>query len=212
MESVYQKLQDVTPVSRETFEKFQLYVSLLQKWQKKINLVASATLPDVWERHMIDSLQIQPIIESFLRSKLSENTVPTLLDFGSGAGFPGMILAMTGKYDVHLMESDTRKTAFLREVARQTQTKLTCHNKRIEQIDPFPADIITARGFAALGKILHFGQRFYHPETGYILLKGEKAATEIAEAEMNWTLSHISTPSMSDPRGVVLTVEKVMQK
>ncbi len=211
-DSQRQRLQKIMPVSRETIEKYQIYVSLLHKWQKKINLVATTTLPDVWERHIIDSLQIIPICTSLSYEERGDQKDLSMIDFGSGAGFPGMVVAISGGFDVHLMEADTRKTAFLREVARQTETKITCHNQRIEAIPPFPVDIITARGFASVDKILQFGAAFSQSSTKYILLKGEKYFDEIKMCQDNWTMIQKTTPSVSDPRGVIVTLEKVTQK
>jgi len=132
-------------VSRETRERLNTYAELLRKWQRSINLVGPKTLDDLWNRHFVDSAQLLPLIPP---------TARVLVDFGSGAGFPGLVLAILGMAEVHLIESDQRKATFLREVARATGTPVTVHAKRIEQVTPFPADIVSARALAPLGDLL----------------------------------------------------------
>jgi len=118
------------PVSRETLDRLRRYGALLEKWQKRINLVAAGTVPDLWRRHMLDSAQLMVPIAALNKEK------PMILDLGSGAGFPGLVLAMLDAGEVHLVESDQRKCAFLREVARETETALTIHESRIEDLAP----------------------------------------------------------------------------
>ena len=132
-------------VSRETLEKMNTYGHLLLKWQKTINLVGPTTLTDVPERHFFDSAQMFRYIT---------NVDCKLADMGSGAGFPGMVLAMLGVKEVHLIESDIRKATFLREVSRETQTPVTIHDKRVEDCDIPNLDVITARALAPLSDLL----------------------------------------------------------
>ena len=124
-------------VSRETLERLTAYADLLVKWQAKINLVGPDTIPSLWRRHFLDSAQVFPLLPQGIHR---------LVDMGSGAGFPGLVLAVMGVGDVHLIESDARKCAFLREAARITGTPVTVHNARIENLAPLGADVEAAAG------------------------------------------------------------------
>ena len=130
-------------VSRETLARLEDYADLLRKWQNAINLVSTASLNDLWRRHIWDSAQLLPHIPADAHS---------LLDLGSGAGFPGLVLAILGVDGVVLVEADKRKCAFLREAARVTGTDVTIHDRRIEDMGEEipPVDVITARAVASL--------------------------------------------------------------
>src|SRR4051794_556467 len=146
----------LTGVSRETLARLQAYAGLLTNWSGRINLVASSTLADPWRRHFLDSAQLFPLIPSGSQS---------LIDLGSGAGFPGLVLAVMGVQGIELVESDARKCAFLREAARVAGAKATVRNARIEAVTAYPAAVITARGCAPLDRLLQYSQRFIGPET-----------------------------------------------
>lgn len=192
--------QTATSVSRETMERFQIYVDLLTDWSGRMNLVARSTLEDVWHRHMLDSAQIFPLI-----SKDSK----TLVDLGSGAGFPGLVMAIMGVPDVHLIESTGKKTSFLRAVAEETGVSVQIHNDRIEALKPIKADVITARALAPLDKLLSYAQRFSGPHTQHIYLKGQHVADELTKAHKMWNMKVDQLPSSTDPRGSVLSVCEV---
>jgi len=184
-------------VSRETQERLAAYVALLTKWNAKINLVGPATLPDVWRRHILDSAQIHERVAG----------AGVLVDLGSGAGLPGLILAILGGPQVHLIESDARKCAFLHEAARVTDTNVTIHNKRIEAAPAIEADIVTARALAPLTHLLDHAVRFLKPAGKCVFLKGARQADELTEARKTWHMSVTERPSRSDPSGVILEVE-----
>jgi 16S rRNA (guanine527-N7)-methyltransferase len=122
-------------VSRETLARLETYVALLRAWNPRINLVSVASLGDVWRRHILDSAQLMAHIPDGAR---------VLVDLGSGAGLPGLILGIMGMAETHLIESDQRKSAFLREAARVTETRVALHVKRIEAVKGITADVITA--------------------------------------------------------------------
>jgi 16S rRNA (guanine527-N7)-methyltransferase len=187
-------------VSRETLDRLRLYLDLLRHWQKAINLVGPATLKDPWRRHFQDSAQLVPHLPAGAR---------TLLDIGSGAGFPGMVLAILGIPDVHLVESDTRKCAFLREVARRTGTGVTIHAARLETLvgEIPPPDVITARAVASLDLLFEMTKLYMTPNTVCLFHKGRQADAEIAEARRRWTTKVVKIPSETDPSGVILRVE-----
>jgi len=194
------QVQSRTGVSRETVARFETYAALLQKWQRRINLVASSTLADIWERHFLDSAQLFAL--------LPEQT-ETLVDLGSGAGFPGMVLAMMGVPDVHLVESDQRKAAFLREVARVADVSLTIHACRIESVPPLVADVVTARALAGLPQLLEMAAPFITRKTLCLFPKGQNVEAELTEAHKMWFIQVSRYPSITDPHAVVLALREV---
>src|SRR3954469_8502096 len=151
----------LTGVSRETLARLQAYAGLLTNWSGRINLVASSTLADPWRRHFLDSAQLYPLIPN----PLNPMGARTLIDLGSGAGFPGLVLAIMGIEGVELVESDARKCAFLREAARVAGAKATVRNARIEAVPTHPVAVITARGCAPLDRLLQYSQRLIGLET-----------------------------------------------
>lgn len=201
---------EVIPVSRETLDRLCRYGALLEKWQKKINLVGAGTLSDLWRRHMLDSAQLMAPIRALKKEK------PMILDLGSGAGFPGMVLAIMGAGEVHLVESDQRKCAFLSEVARETETALTIHGSRAEDLDPLvipgPVDIITARALAPLDRILDYAEPFLGAETVCLFLKGRRAREELTKAKKKWTMQVQNITSLSSPSGTVLRLDHLVRR
>jgi 16S rRNA (guanine527-N7)-methyltransferase len=190
----------VPGVSRETRERLGTYVSVLRRWQASINLVGRATLDEAETRHILDSAQLHPLLPDGAR---------VLVDLGSGAGFPGLVLAILGVPEVHLIESDTRKCAFLREVARITETPVTIHNRRIETVEPFPADVVTSRALAPLDILLGYAVPFTRGSGACLFLKGRQAEEELAEARRHWTMNVEQTDSITDPGGTVLRIREV---
>ena len=198
-----QEFQKLTGVSRETLEKFSTYVALLTKWQKAINLVSNKSLPDVWERHVLDSHQV-------LKHAPSDKGV--WIDMGSGAGFPALIVAMASDFDVHVIESDHRKCQFMREVSRETSTPITIHTKRIDAVEPFPATVISARALASLEKLLEYSENFATDETVYLYLKGQDVDAELTQAAKCWRMEPIKHQSLSSPEGSVLELRNVSRR
>ena len=187
-------------LSKEQIDKLRLYHTLLLKWQKGINLIGPATVTSAWERHFFDSAQVF--------SLLPEKT-ETLVDLGSGAGFPGLVLAILGVPTVHLIESDGRKATFMREVARQTETSVIVHTQRIEAVEPFPADVVTARALASLDILLAWAAPFFHKNTECLFLKGKKCDEELILASKEWKMQTEKIASRSDPSGVILRIKGV---
>jgi 16S rRNA (guanine527-N7)-methyltransferase len=191
------------PVSRETFDRLALYVDLLERWNRRINLVGRDTMGDVWRRHVLDSAQLFPLIPKRAR---------VLVDLGSGAGLPGLILAILGVPDVHLVESDQRKAAFLREALRVTDTKAQLHVQRIEAVPPFPADVVTARALAPLTELLPLAEPFFGKSTLCLFLKGKAADDELTRAGEAWKMRVERVPSASDPSGTILRLESLARE
>lgn len=208
-------MRGLHPVSRETGARLRRYLELLQTWQKAVNLVGAGTLADPWRRHILDSAQLYPLLPE------PGPGPTTLADLGSGAGFPGMVLAILAagarELAVHLIEADGRKCAFLREVARVTGVPVALHNARIERLDPAAlvgpgrADVVTARGLAPLPRLLELAVPFLGPGGIALLLKGKGAKEELTRAANHWHMSCDMIPSLSDRAGVVLKLSEIVR-
>jgi 16S rRNA (guanine527-N7)-methyltransferase len=190
-------------VSRETIEKFSRYAALLLKWQKVINLVGESTLDDLATRHFLDSAQL---------IKHIPNKDIRLVDMGSGAGFPGLVLAMLGMTDVHLVESDVRKATFLREVSRETSTKVTVYDDRVEDTHISGVNIITARALAPLKDLLTMARKISDDNFDCLFLKGEKTEEELATAQKRWNFDVEIFPSVTDSDGKILYINNLKDK
>jgi 16S rRNA (guanine527-N7)-methyltransferase len=189
--------REATGVSPETLSRFETYRQLLVRWNRRVNLVGAASLDDPWRRHFYDSAQLFPLIPE---------TCARLVDLGAGAGFPGLVLAIMGVRGVELIEANGRKCAFLREVARATATQVTVIQGRIGNTDAKPADVVTARACAPLGKLLGYVDRFLSPGGTALLLKGARVEEELTQAGKSWTMDVNRRPSLSDPAGSVLEI------
>ena len=149
--NTYEKFSSHVFVSRETYEKLCLFEKILIKWQNSINLISRSTIKNIWVRHILDSAQLY----TFVR-----NVEGNIIDFGSGAGFPGMVLAIMRKKNIHLVESDHKKCVFLKEIAMLTETDITIHNCRIEDLSFINVDLITCRALASLSNLIDYVEIF----------------------------------------------------
>ncbi len=192
-----------TGVSRETLERLDAHVALVKSWQRKINLVGAASMADVWRRHVLDSAQLFPLVPESCRR---------LVDLGSGAGFPGLVLAIMGVRGVELVESDGRKCAFLAEAARRAEAVVTIRNARIETLRAAPADVVTARACAPLPRLLDYAERFLAPTTVCLFLKGARVDEELTKAAKNWMMRVQRCASQTDPRGNILRIHEVARE
>ena len=192
-----------TGVSRETLERLETYAALLGAWSARINLIGRGTLDDLWRRHFLDSAQLLPLIPAGARS---------LVDLGSGAGFPGLVLAILGAKGVELVEADSRKAAFLREAARITGAAVVIRGCRTEAVVPHEADVVTARACAPLDRLLALGKRFIGQRTTCLFLKGARAEEELTEAGKAWTMTVTRHPSRADPAGSILLLQQVASR
>jgi 16S rRNA (guanine527-N7)-methyltransferase len=190
----------VSGVSRETLEKLTAYVKLLNQWNRRINLVSANTMGDVWRRHILDCAQL---------AKHLPRQTRVAVDLGAGAGLPGLILAAMGVPEMHLVESDLRKSAFLREAARIMDVAVTLHPERIEKVTAFPADAVVARACTNLDQLIDYSEKFISPKTVCLFLKGENAGEELAAAEASWSLTSETIPSLSDPSGMILKLSAI---
>jgi len=193
-------------VSRETLEKLRAHAALLTKWQKSKNLVSNSTIPDMWRRHFLDSAQLAPL----LKARFSGKSL-AMLDIGSGAGFPGLVLAAMGVGHAHMVEANGRKCSFMNQVVRETVAKATVHNARIEALQVFPVDIITSRACARVSQLIEWAGPFLMPGTEMWLLKGEAAEEELTEARASWKMQVDRLQSLSDPTGVILRLSSIQR-
>ena len=175
------------------------FVELLLKWNQRINLVAKGDVREIWARHIADSLQLGPLLPS---------SIP-ITDLGSGAGFPGLVLAIAFGNPVTMIESDTRKTSFLREAARASGASVRVINSRIEDVDIAPAPVITARALAPLPLLLDYAAPLLEPDGFCLVLKGRKAADELAAARSKWHLVAESIPSQTNAEGTILKLSQI---
>jgi 16S rRNA (guanine527-N7)-methyltransferase len=183
--------------------RLEAYAALLVEWSQRINLVGRSTLVDPWRRHFLDSAQLLPLMPQDARS---------LVDLGSGAGFPGLVLAILGVPGVELIEADRRKASFLREAARITGAAVILRACRIEAVAPHSADVVTARGCAPLDRLLPLAERFMGPQTTCLFLKGAQAEEELTAAGKAWTMTVSRHPSRSDAGGTVLSMQQVVRE
>ncbi len=199
----------LTPVSRETEERLDRFVDLLLTWQRTTNLIAPSTVSRLWTRHIADSLQLLDLAPAAM----------IWLDVGSGAGFPGMAiacaLAETPGACMHLVESNTKKAAFLREAQRLTGAPATVHAVRIEQwAGSFQgcAEVVTARAVAPLKSLcdLCFPLLGTSRAVG-LFLKGQRADLELREASRSWTMNATLVPSRTDPTGRIVVIRDLVR-
>ena len=195
-----------TDVSRETLAKLEAYEALLTKWQRRINLVSPNTLPDLWQRHMLDSAQLAPILKEMGRAPIK------CVDMGTGAGFPGMVLAIMGVGTWTLIDSDQRKIAFLQEVARITETAVDLHSIRLETLRDQQFDVVTARAVAPLTVLLGYAAPLMHSDGRAVLLKGSGAEAEVDEARQSWSFDVDARASVTDKEAKLLIIQNVMRK
>jgi len=191
--------QKAAGVSRETLERLETYDRLLKKWQKAINLVGPKTVSHSWERHFLDSAQLFGMAPEKARSGV-------WLDMGAGAGFPGLVIALLGARHVHLVESDLRKATFQREVIRATGAPATVHAVRMESLEPFPVDVITARAFAPLEKLLEMAYPFWREGAVALFPKGRDVELELTQATKCWKMSPDLLESRTDPDARILRI------
>ena len=163
-------LKDKYNVSHETLSELSCFHDLLFKWQKRLNLISPKTINKIWDRHILDSAQLC----SFIPQKPCR-----ILDVGSGAGFPGVVLSILTDHEIHLVESDKKKCAFLRTALSRISSNAIVHETRLEEMPSLSADIITARAFAPLPRLLGLTQKQHHPKLRFLLLKGRDINSEL---------------------------------
>lgn len=186
------------PVSRETLARLKAYVGVLTDWNVRHNLVSQASLAEVWHRHILDSAQLAALVPAEAK---------TLADLGSGAGFPGLVLAvmLEGRVRVTLFESIRKKAEFLQAAADHMKVSVDIRNTRIEQARG-PYDVITARACAPLHQLLEYAQVLAGKRTVCLFLKGQNVGVELTEAYKSWRMNLQQHPSLTHPSGTILEV------
>jgi 16S rRNA (guanine527-N7)-methyltransferase len=202
-ETSLEKIGDFLDVPRETQEKLDCYVQLLIKWQARINLISSKTLPEIWHRHILDSAQLVSYLPK---------TPSVILDMGSGAGLPGVILAILTRHQLHLVESDSRKIAFMRTALRETGTSAILHEQRMEAVPALRPDIITARALAPLSQLITLASGQHHEKIEYLFLKGREAKQELTSLPACPKMDAECLPSMTDSQASIIRLKPISYK
>ena len=192
------------PGLRDIVEELEIYERLLVRWGRTINLVGNSTLSAIWTRHFMDSAQLAgfaPLAGSWV-------------DLGSGAGFPGLVIALLQRFhsvgEMHLIESDVRKAAFLREVSRETGARAHVHNARCEDVLPSlqPA-VITSRAMADIGRLVAYAQPFVEKGALGLFLKGRDVVAELTNSAIPSNFQVVLNPSKTDPRAAIVQVRAI---
>jgi len=177
------------------------YADILADWNARHNLVAKSTLPDLWRRHFWDSAQLVPLIPE---------TALTLADLGSGAGFPGLVIAtMRPDLAVTLHEATTKKCAFLQAAADRMGISVAIQNARLEDLPRRAFDVVTARALAPLPQLLTYAQNFVGPNSVCLFLKGQNVGSELTEAHKYWNIKASQVPSQTDPSAAIVIVREL---
>jgi 16S rRNA (guanine527-N7)-methyltransferase len=193
-------------VSRETLARLERLDALLLDWTERHNLIARSTIAERWTRHYLDSAQLFALIPE---------TARTLVDLGSGAGFPGLILAAMGgpRLEVTLVESTAKKAAFLRSAANAMGlANAIVRNERAESLRIAPPDIITARALAPLSKLLGYAAAIAGENTVALFPKGRDARAELDEAAKDWRMDVESRTSMTSPESSILVIRRIRKR
>ncbi|QXT40004.1 16S rRNA (guanine(527)-N(7))-methyltransferase RsmG [Gymnodinialimonas ceratoperidinii] len=195
-------------VSRETMDRLQLLHTQLLRWQNTVNLVAPSTLGVAWSRHFVDSAQLY---------RLAAPQTARWLDFGSGGGFPGLVIAAIGvgenpDFKMTLVESDVRKCGFMREAARLMNLKVNILTRRIADIPPQKTDVISARALSNLKNLMDFAKPHLNQSTCLLFPKGSSYQTELDEISEDWQSKAEVIPSLTDPDAVVLRFRAANEK
>jgi 16S rRNA (guanine527-N7)-methyltransferase len=201
---------EVFKVPRETTHRLERYAELLNHWQKSINLVAPSTLPQVWSRHFADSAQLRTLVPE---SRL-------WLDLGSGAGFPGLVVAIlqtgTADFRMHLVESNRKKCAFLAEVVRTVEAPVDIHAMRIEELaeraQSLRPDVISARALAPLPRLLQLAEPFFGEGTRGLFHKGRETEAEIEAAQDRWDFAFRLHPSLTAKHARIIEITGLRER
>ena len=190
-------------VSRETLDRLTVYADLLERWNPRINLVSKASLADLWPRHIQDSAQLV---------QLAPREATSWVDLGSGGGFPGLVAAIITGTPTTLIESDQRKSAFLRTVARETGTDCTVLTSRIEQAPAQDAQVLSARALADLDILLDYTLRHMSPTGVALFPKGATWKKEVDNARLRWKFDLEAIKSKTQPEAAILRISGVARE
>lgn len=191
-------------VSRESVARLEILVSVTQSWQRRINLIAPSTVPEIWTRHILDSAQLLPLIHK---------NISAIADLGSGGGFPALVMAAIQPAPVHMFESNAKKLAFLAEALRQMGVKGFLHTERLEQRrapkDMPKIQLVTARAFAPMLELLGYAEPFFAAGATGLFHKGQDIEAEMTTAAKSWTITALKHSSLTDSQAVILEVKEI---
>jgi 16S rRNA (guanine527-N7)-methyltransferase len=190
------------PVSRETEARLAHYEMMLLERNQTLSLIAETTADIVWSRHFLDSAQLLPLIPEPARPAV---------DIGTGAGFPGLVLAILGLPQVHLIEHNMQKIAFLRSVADTLGLNINIHGMKVEAVKPFVAGTVTARALKPLDQLLGLGRRFLGQNSVCLFPKGRRAEEEMAVAARKWHMKVERFPSVTDSESTIFRLTDVTE-
>ena len=204
-----EKALKLVPVPPHVLSRLDRFVELLLQWQKRMNLIAPSTIPEIWTRHVADSLQLVSLAPS----------ARVWADLGSGAGFPGIVVACVFAEEagarVHLVESNAKKAAFLREAGRVLDIPATIHGARVEDfVKSFHVrvDVVTARALAPLAKLLELAAPLLKTGAKGLFPKGQDVEGELTEAAKYWSIDSKLVPSKTSPQGKIIIVERATRR
>jgi 16S rRNA (guanine527-N7)-methyltransferase len=192
-------------VSRETCERLGAYITVLTQWNVRINLVARGSIKTAWTRHLADSAQL---------FELAPENASSWIDLGSGAGLPGLPIAAIAAekkpaLHVTLVESDTRKAAFMEVAAQEMGLNVTIMPQRIETITPHSYDVVSARALAPLDRLCALAQRLSGPGTIFLFPKGARVDSELTIASADWHIRADRIASQTDPAATILRIQEL---
>lgn len=192
-------------VSRETFAAMQEFEALVRRWTPAINLVSKTTVPQLWDRHIVDSAQLLA---------LGPESARHWADLGSGGGFPGIVIATMARelrpdLRVTLVESDLRKATFLRQAAHALGLSVTIRSERIESLAPIQADVLSARALAPLSDLLAFARLHLKPDGTAIFPKGARFQEELSQARLEWAFDVDTRQSLSEGDAAILVIRNI---
>lgn len=177
---------------------FETYLGALKEYNAHTNVVGKSTLEDPWTKHFLDSLQVSSFVE---------NKTTSIIDMGTGAGFPGLVLSIIGYSNVTLVDSSSKKIKFLTEVKKKLNLNTKIILGRVEKQSNRKFDIVTCRALASLEKLISYSQKFIKKNTVLIFLKGKTVNEEIEQAQQKWSFQFEKHQSISDSRGSIITIK-----
>ncbi len=203
MEKIFNDINDITKISNEQFEKLQNYVNFLLDYNNKINLIGKSTVEDIWNRHIVDCLQIVRLIG---------NKNIKIADLGSGAGLPGIPLSIVGISNVELFEKSPRKCEFLELTKKYSKNKIVVRNENLYEVKDNSFDLIVSRALASIDILLTFSQNLIKENSELIFLKGKKIYEELDEAKKHWNIEYQLFDSLTSCEGKIIKIKKFSRK
>lgn len=192
-------------VSRETIEKLEIFAQLIEKWTKTINLISPSSIPELWDRHILDSVQVY---------QLAPKRWQSWVDLGSGGGLPGIVVAILDERSqpITLVESDKRKCLFLKTVRRELSLDIRVCDERIEDATLGPATVVSARALAPLDKLLGYCHNLLSPDGVALFSKGVRYQDELDEAATSWHFDVTAHPSQTEPDARILKISRISRR